>query len=125
MSFKKVDLFGGALTVSLPSSFSDTRSVPRPKNSFPQPHPRSPDFSFPPSPILTAPSTIREVPDHQEVHLSSTGYTSIVLELLEYVDKPTDAEALQYHFVDLVDGTGDATNILSEGGVEFADAELK
>jgi hypothetical protein len=27
MSFNKVDLFGGALTVSLPSSFSDTRSA--------------------------------------------------------------------------------------------------
>jgi hypothetical protein len=47
-----------------------------------------------------------------------------VLELLEYVSQPSDAAALQYHFADLVDGTGDATSILSSSGVSFADAEL-
>lgn len=38
-----------------------------------------------------------------------------MLEILEYVDKPSDDEALQYHFADLVDGTGDATTIVAQG----------
>jgi len=44
---------------------------------------------------------------------------------IEYVDKPSDGEALQYHFADLVDGTGDKTMILSQEAVQFADPELK
>jgi hypothetical protein len=48
-----------------------------------------------------------------------------VLEILEYVSKPSDTEALAYHFDDLVDGTGDSTNILSQSSVTFADAELR
>jgi hypothetical protein len=55
------------------------------------------------------------VPDHQEVYLDTNGYTSIIVEILEYVDKASDEEALQYHFADLVDGTGDSTNILEQG----------
>jgi hypothetical protein len=48
-----------------------------------------------------------------------------VLEILEYVSKPSDTEALAYHFDDLVDGTGDSTTILSQSSVTFADAELR
>ena len=83
MEFTNTPLYGGAITVDLPSSFADA-------------------------------SQIRQVPDHQEVYLASEGYTSIVVEILEYVDKPSDAEALQYHFSDLVDGTGDSTNLLRQ-----------
>ncbi|KAL5121112.1 hypothetical protein ACEQ8H_000963 [Pleosporales sp. CAS-2024a] len=93
MSFTNTPLFGGAITVDLPSHFADT-------------------------------SQIREVPDHQEVYLDADGYSSIVIEMLEYVDKSSDEEALQYHFADLVDddGTGgDRTTILGqEGDVAFA-----
>lgn len=63
---------------------------------------------------LTAHSNIRQIPDHQEVYLDTNGYTSIVVEILEYVDKPSDDEALQYHFADLVDGTGDATSVIAQ-----------
>lgn len=64
---------------------------------------------------LTATSQIREVPDHQEVFLDTNGYSGVIFEILQYVEKPTDDEALQYHFTDLVEGTGDSTNILEQG----------
>ncbi|KAL6709549.1 hypothetical protein ACN47E_001484 [Coniothyrium glycines] len=64
-------------------------------------------------------SQIRQVPDHQEVYLDSEGYSSIVVEILEYVDKSSDEEALQYHFADLVDGTGDETTILEQGRAQL------
>ncbi|KAF2660613.1 Mog1p/PsbP-like protein [Lophiostoma macrostomum CBS 122681] len=60
-------------------------------------------------------STIRQIPDHQEVYLDGNGYASLVVDILEYQDKPTDEEALQYHFQDLIDGTGDSTNVLNQG----------
>lgn len=58
------------------------------------------------------------MPDHQEVYLDADGYSGAIFEILEYVDKPTDGEALQYHFADLVDGTGDSTNLLSQGSAQ-------
>lgn len=72
---------------------------------------------FPPlfiSTQLTSPSNIRQIPDHQEVYLDNSGYTSIVFEILQRVEKP-DEEALQYHFHDLVRDTGDSTNVLEQG----------
>lgn len=59
-------------------------------------------------------SQIREVPDHQEVYLDTNGYSSIVVEILEYQEKGSDEEALQYHFADLIDEE-DSTNILEQG----------
>ncbi|KAH7394155.1 hypothetical protein DE146DRAFT_617170 [Phaeosphaeria sp. MPI-PUGE-AT-0046c] len=70
-------------------------------------------------------SQIREVPDHQEVYLDADGYSSIVIEILEYVDKSSDEEALQYHFADLVDGTGDSTNILGQERATFGELSDK
>ncbi|KAF1956799.1 Mog1p/PsbP-like protein [Byssothecium circinans] len=84
MSFKQTPLFGGAITVDLPTAYGDT-------------------------------SQIRQVPDHQEVFLDANGYSGAIVEILEYVDKPTDEEALQYHFADLVEGTGDSTDLLTQG----------
>ncbi|KAF2704244.1 Mog1p/PsbP-like protein [Pleomassaria siparia CBS 279.74] len=83
MSFASTPLYGGAITVDLPTGFIDA-------------------------------SNIRQVPDHQEVWLDNNGYSSLVFEILQRVDK-TDEEALQYHFADLVDGTGDSTNLLEQG----------
>ncbi|KAF2259981.1 Mog1p/PsbP-like protein [Lojkania enalia] len=60
-------------------------------------------------------SNIRQIPDHQEVYLDANGYSSIVFDILERVEKSSDEEALQYHFQDLIDGTGDATNVLGQG----------
>jgi hypothetical protein len=53
------------------------------------------------------------VPDHQEVYLDSDGYSSIVVEILEYQEKGSDEEALQYHFADLIDEE-DSTTILKQ-----------
>ena len=47
-------------------------------------------------------SEMRQVPDHQEVWLDSEGFTSIVIEILERVEKP-DLAALQYHLEDLAE----------------------
>jgi hypothetical protein len=104
-SFKSTPLYGGAITVNLPTGFGDARS--------------GPSLPTPATHRLTTPSTIRQIPDHQEVYLDSDGYTSIVFEILEYVDKKTDDEALQYHFQDLVDGTGDSTNVLEQSSAEM------
>ncbi|KAK3622877.1 hypothetical protein LTR56_021910 [Elasticomyces elasticus] len=47
-------------------------------------------------------SDLRQVPDHQEVYLDKDGYTSIVVDILERVEKENDQEALKYHLKDLV-----------------------
>ncbi|KAI8939538.1 hypothetical protein NX059_003307 [Plenodomus lindquistii] len=83
MAFTNTPLYGGAITVDLPSNFADA-------------------------------SQIRQIPDHQEVYLDADGYSSIVVEILEYVDKGSDEAALQYHFGDLVEDTGDATTVLEQ-----------
>ncbi len=59
-------------------------------------------------------SQIRQVPDHQEVYLDEDGYSSVVIEILEYVNKESDEEALQEHFADLVRDTGDSTTLLEQ-----------
>ncbi|KAL1602798.1 hypothetical protein SLS60_006219 [Paraconiothyrium brasiliense] len=89
MSYKKVELYGGAITVDLPTAYGDA-------------------------------SQIREVPDHQELYLDEHGYSGVIFEILEYVEKSTDAEALQYHFADLVDGSGDETNMLEQSHASMA-----
>jgi hypothetical protein len=46
--------------------------------------------------------------------LDLQGYSSIVVEILEYVEKNSDEEALQYHFADLIDEE-DSSNVLEQG----------
>ncbi|KAF2278513.1 Mog1p/PsbP-like protein [Westerdykella ornata] len=60
-------------------------------------------------------STIRQVPDHQEVFVDADGYSSVVFDILEHVEQPTDAAALEYHLRDLVAGTGDSTRVVEQG----------
>ena len=114
MSFTNITLYGGAITVDLPSNFADTRSVLK---FLPAPS-RAPSTSRIANACakLTCQqhSQIREVPDHQEVYLDTNGYSSIVVEILEYQEKGSDEEALQYHFADLIDEE-DSTNILEQG----------
>lgn len=107
MSFTNTSLYGGAITVDLPSNFADTRSVAK------FPHTRRPPHG-PRQLTQEQHSQIREVPDHQEVYLDTNGYSSIVVEILEYQEKGSDEEALQYHFADLIDEE-DSTNILENG----------
>lgn len=72
-------LFGGALTASLPPSFTDV-------------------------------STLRQVPDNQEVFVQSTGLSSISVDLLARVAPPehdvhSDEDALAVHVDDLLEGS--------------------
>ncbi|KAL9607965.1 MAG: hypothetical protein Q9167_007176 [Letrouitia subvulpina] len=79
-SFKNVELFGGAITASLPSDYIDA-------------------------------SSIRQVPDHQEVYLSVNGFNTIIFDLAERVSQlPTDHDALSFHLEDIVE-SGDACEI--------------
>ncbi|PSN62826.1 Mog1p/PsbP-like protein [Corynespora cassiicola Philippines] len=88
-TFKTIPLYGGAITVDLPTRFVDS-------------------------------SQIRQIPDHQEVYLENDGYSSVVVEILERVERASDEEALQHHFADLTDGTGDRTSVLGIEGVGVA-----
>ena len=56
-------------------------------------------------------SEIRQVPDNQEVYLSTSGFTSLTIDLCERVTSTaTDADALSYHFDDVV-AEGDSKQI--------------
>lgn len=73
--YQPISLYGGAVTVSIPTGFADV-------------------------------STIRQVPDNQEVYLSQTGFASIIFDLTERVsdaEVKNDRDALEYHFNDAVD----------------------
>ncbi|KAK5135051.1 hypothetical protein LTR08_005711 [Meristemomyces frigidus] len=86
-TFNSTPLFGGALTASLPSTFTDV-------------------------------SEMRQVPDHQEVWLDPNGFTSIVVEILERVEKP-DLEALQHHLDDLVEEDAGEMKVWTSGVAHF------
>ena len=46
-------------------------------------------------------SDIRQIPDHQEVFLSTKTLTSIIFEINQYVSQP-DPAALYFHFTDVI-----------------------
>ena len=54
------------------------------------------------------------MPDHQELYVDEDGYTGVIFEILEYVVRDSDEAALQHHFADLVEGTGDSTTMLAQ-----------
>lgn len=83
MAFNPTPLYGGAITVDLPTTFIDA-------------------------------SNLRQIPDNQEVYLDANGFSSIVFDILERVEKPDD-EALKVHVQDIVAGTGDETTVFREG----------
>ena len=70
MSFKTVDLFGGAMQIQVPASFDDV-------------------------------STLRDVPDHQEVFCDRQGDDSLIVELLGYEDDIDNGDAAAYFFAQL------------------------
>ena len=65
-AFRSTQLFGGALIVDLPSTFADVRYVAQ-----------CVALIF----WLIKTSTLRQVPDSQEVYLDKEGYTSIIFDL--------------------------------------------
>ncbi|KAI9827634.1 MAG: hypothetical protein M1819_006923 [Sarea resinae] len=67
-------------------------------------------------------SNIRQVPDHQEVYIDVNGYTSIIFEITEHVEKDqasTDEEAIKYHLDDIAEEPGDRLEIWSLDSVRF------
>ncbi|KAF2459475.1 hypothetical protein BDY21DRAFT_300199 [Lineolata rhizophorae] len=90
-SFTSRELFGGAMTVSLPSEFADV-------------------------------SSIRQVPDNQEVWLDTNGFTSIIFDITERVDEQTassDEDAMKFHFADIASGSNDDTKIWTAGSAQM------
>ena len=65
-------------------------------------------------------SDIRQVPDHQEVYLSSTGFSSIVFDITERISEPsTDEGALKYHLEDIVESP-EEVRVLSSNSVHIS-----
>jgi hypothetical protein len=63
-------------------------------------------------------STIRQVPDHQEVYLDKDGFTSIIFDITERVGvagrgPATDGAALTTHLEDIVDSDVDTVKVWS------------
>ncbi|AEO68097.1 50bc6a44-0f13-49c9-be17-fc91a45a2858 [Thermothielavioides terrestris] len=93
-SYKKTDLFGGALVCDLPENFADV-------------------------------STIRKVPDNQEVYLDKDGFTSIIFDITERVessgDDPLerDGRALTIHLEDIVGDDADTVKVWNTTETQF------
>ena len=64
-------------------------------------------------------SEFRQVPDNQEVYLDKDGFSSIVIEILERVDK-SDPDALKFHLQDIVEEDAGETKIWTTGQAHFA-----
>ncbi|KAF2397942.1 Mog1p/PsbP-like protein [Trichodelitschia bisporula] len=65
-------------------------------------------------------STIRQVPDNQEVFLHTTGLTSIIFDITERLVSSRSAFSLRFHYTDIVTSSADETRIW----VDFAPAAL-
>jgi hypothetical protein len=111
VSFTRTPLFGGALIVDLPSTFADVRCVT--------------STSSPSSPLTLEISTIRQVPDHQEVYLDKDGFTSIIFDITERVGLPgtgpaVDGAALTTHLEDIVASDIDTVKVWNTSNTQFS-----
>jgi len=109
-TFRSTPLFGGALIVDLPSTFADVRYI------------HYPPFT---NRLTNKSSTIRQVPDHQEVYLDKDGFTSIIFDITERVGLPgsgaaTDGAAMTTHLEDIVDSDTDTVKVWSTSATLFS-----
>jgi len=70
-------------------------------------------------------STIRQVPDHQEVYLDKDGFTSIIFDITERIGLPgsgaaTDGAAMTTHLEDIVDSDIDTVKVWSTTDTIFS-----
>ena len=77
---------------------------------------------------MVAPSTIREVPDNQEVYLDKDGFTSIIFDITQRVDAPgggleRDGRALTTHLEDLVGEDADTVKVWNTTETQFTHLE--
>jgi hypothetical protein len=110
-SYTSTPLFGGALIVDLPSTFADVRCV----TPFPSTNVR----------LIHVISTIRQVPDHQEVYLDKDGFTSIIFDITERVGLPgrgpaVDGAALTTHLEDIVASDIDTVQVWNTSNTQFS-----
>jgi len=73
-------------------------------------------------------STLRQVPDHQEVFLDKDGFTSIVFDITEWVgpegsDEKIDGTAMTVHLDEIVDGDLETVKVWSMTRTEFSELE--
>lgn len=73
-------------------------------------------------------STIRQVPDNQEVYIDKDGFTSIVFDITERVGGPgsspqIDGEALTTHLEDIVGDEIDRTKVWNSAKTFFSRVE--
>ena len=111
-NFKSTPLFGGALLVDLPSTFADVRFVWH-------------VLFIAVRELISLNSTIRQVPDHQEVYLDKDGFTSIIFDITERVGGPgsspeIDGRALTTHLEDIVDSADDDVKVWSTTNTVFS-----
>jgi len=71
-------------------------------------------------------STIRQVPDNQEVYLDKDGFTSIIFDITERVGPPgsdnaTDGAALSIHLEEIVDSDVDTLKVWSTTVTQFSE----
>jgi hypothetical protein len=71
------------------------------------------------------PSTIRQVPDHQEVYLDKDGFTSIIFDITERVGlsgsgPAVDGAALTTHLEDIVDSDIDTVKVWNTSNTQFS-----
>jgi hypothetical protein len=109
-AFRSTPLFGGALIADLPSTFADVRYVAQRVS-----------IMF----WLIKTSTIRQVPDSQEVYLDKDGFTSIIFDITERVGPPgstdaTDGAALTIHLEEIVDSDTDTLKVWSTTPTQFS-----
>lgn len=115
--FKKTSLFGGALVCDLPDNFADVRYAGILRLS-----------DWPPKTLNPCSSTIREVPDNQEVYLDKDGFTSIIFDITQRVDAPgdgleRDGRALTIHLEDLVGDDADTVKVWNTTETQFTHLE--
>ena len=70
-------------------------------------------------------STIRQVPDHQEVYLDKDGFTSIIFDITERVGTAgsgpaVDGAALTTHLEDIVDSDVDTVKVWNTSNTQFS-----
>ncbi|CAD6499446.1 BgTH12-03561 [Blumeria graminis f. sp. triticale] len=70
-------------------------------------------------------STIRQVPDEQEVFLDKDGFTSIIFDIVERVGPPgsgpdVDGQALTTHLEEIVDSQDDTVRVWNSSTTKFS-----
>lgn len=117
--YRNTPLFGGAITVELPSKFADVRYAPSSKLPSTTMECANRQFS------LQTYSQLREVPDHQEVYIDKDGFTSIIVEITERVGSKgassleDDGRALTTHLEELVGDDIDTVKVWNTTETQF------